>query len=104
MLCAKRAPASGSSCMGQDWILTECEIENTLYYSVFREMETLTDKVATLVDLLQYRSLHQRNKRAFTFLADRGAEAGCLTYGDLDLRARAIAAQLQQTTEPGDPV
>jgi len=38
----------------------------------------------------------------FTFLGDGEAEADRLTYGELDRRARAIAAALEATCAPGD--
>src|SRR5215216_8111288 len=50
---------------------------------------------ATLVDLLRWRASHQSRRRAYTFLGDGGAEESSVTYGELDRRARAVAAQLQ---------
>ncbi|MBD1924286.1 amino acid adenylation domain-containing protein [Microcoleus sp. FACHB-831] len=50
---------------------------------------------STLVDLLSYRSLHQTEKIAFTFLQDGETEETSWTYQDLDRRSRAIASQLQ---------
>ncbi len=53
-------------------------------------------KLATLVDLLGYRAHNQSESTAYTFLQDDGeTEAGRLTYKELDLKARAIAARLQ---------
>ncbi|HEY7424842.1 MAG TPA: fatty acyl-AMP ligase [Gemmataceae bacterium] len=39
---------------------------------------------------------------AFSFLTDAGEEGARLTYGDLDLQARAIAATLRDAAETGD--
>src|SRR4051812_22460522 len=58
-------------------------------------------EAATLVDLLRRRTLHQPNRRAYTFLADRDGEQEHLSYADLDRRARAIGALLQRQTAPG---
>lgn len=49
----------------------------------------------TLVDLLGHRAQQLANERAFTFLVDGESEEIHLTYGELDRRARAIAAVLQ---------
>src|SRR5215213_5631539 len=50
---------------------------------------------ATLVDLLRWRASHQSRGRAYTFLGDGEAEESSVNYGELDRRARAVAAQLQ---------
>ncbi len=52
-------------------------------------------KAATLVDILQQRAFAQPQKTAYTFLVDGEKEKLSLTYGELDRRARAIAAYLQ---------
>lgn len=52
-------------------------------------------KLTTLVDLLSYRSQHQPEQTAYTFLHNGETEAGRLTYRELDQQARAIAAHLQ---------
>ncbi len=56
---------------------------------------------STLVDLLHWRALYQANQPAFTFLLDGDTQQLCLTYGELDRRARAIAAQLQSRQAAG---
>ena len=56
--------------------------------------ETMHD-FSTFVDLLRYRSQHQPNQTAFTFLQDGETESDTLTYQQLDRQARAIAAKLQ---------
>ena len=50
----------------------------------------------TLVDLLRYRAEHQPRQKAFVFLKNGENESASLTYQELDSRARAIAARLQQ--------
>ncbi|NEN92720.1 MAG: aminotransferase class I/II-fold pyridoxal phosphate-dependent enzyme [Okeania sp. SIO3H1] len=53
-----------------------------------------------LVELLQLRALQQPHQVAFTFLVDQ--EEIVITYAELDLRAKAIAAFLQAHTSLGD--
>lgn len=57
---------------------------------------------ATLVELLRLRALERPGRRAFTFLANGESEAGGLTWGELDARARAIAARLQGLAGSGE--
>ncbi len=57
---------------------------------------------STLIELLQYRAIHQANHTAYTFLRDGEVEESKLTYQELDRQARAIAAQLYHQTLPGD--
>ena len=61
-------------------------------------------ELSTLVDLLRWRSTQESNRLAYSFLADGEGAEQHLTLGDLDLRARAIAAWLQQETSVGDRV
>ena len=61
-------------------------------------------KTATLVDILQQRALNQPQKTAYTFLVDGETETVSLTYGELDRRARAIAAYLQSISLPQERV
>jgi amino acid adenylation domain-containing protein len=57
---------------------------------------------ATLAGLLRCRAAERPDREAFVFLAD-GEEPGArLTYGELDRRARAIAAALRESLAPGD--
>lgn len=58
----------------------------------------------TLVELLQLRALQQPHQPAFTFLVDGEIEAVHLTYAELDLQARAIAASLQARASVGERV
>ena len=55
-----------------------------------------------LVELVQHRAAHQGSDTAFIFLADGEDEQIRLTYSELDLRARAIAAWLQKNINTGD--
>jgi len=60
-------------------------------------------QAGTLVELLQMHASAQPDKVVFRFLADGEADDfQSLTYGELDRRARAIAAELQQVGQPGD--
>ncbi|MGQ0556395.1 MAG: amino acid adenylation domain-containing protein, partial [Nitrospiraceae bacterium] len=57
--------------------------------------------VTTLVELLRRRADDLAEQPAFIFLTDGETEAGELTYGELDRRARAIAARLQSLCAQG---
>ena len=59
---------------------------------------------STLTDLLRWRALEQPKRLAYTFLKDGETEAVCLTYGELDRQARAIAAHLQSLGVSGERV
>lgn len=50
---------------------------------------------STWVDVLRYRTLHQPEKVAFTFLSDGETAEESLSYRELESRSRAIASQLQ---------
>lgn len=52
------------------------------------------DDLRTLTEVARWRAEWHPDETVFTFLADGESEAGLLTYGDLDGRARAIAAEL----------
>jgi len=58
----------------------------------------------SLVELLNWRAKHQPDKQAYTFLADGTMQEVSMTYRDLDLRARAIGAQLQSLGMAGERV
>ncbi len=58
-------------------------------------------KFSTLVDILRYRGRHQPDQKAYTFLQDKETESDTLTYQELDLKARAIAASLQSLGASG---
>ncbi|HEY0605644.1 MAG TPA: HAD-IIIC family phosphatase, partial [Herpetosiphonaceae bacterium] len=51
-------------------------------------------ETTTLVKVLGYRALHSPGRLAYTFLIDGESHEDRLTYGDLDRRARAIAATI----------
>jgi acyl-CoA synthetase (AMP-forming)/AMP-acid ligase II len=57
---------------------------------------------ANFVELLRHQSQHQPNRTAFIFLKDGEAEAGRVTYHQLNQQAQAIAAYLQTQVKPGD--
>ncbi|PSB03926.1 AMP-binding protein [Merismopedia glauca] len=57
---------------------------------------------ANLVELLRWRASEQGNNKAYTFLEDGEQESANLTYQQLDLQARAIAASLQTIAKKGD--
>lgn len=55
-----------------------------------------------LVEILQYRASFSPEKIAFTFLSEREGEEKHITYEGLHLKARAIAARLQQMGMQGE--
>lgn len=59
---------------------------------------------ATLAQLLRRRATHQADRLGYRFLKDGEAHEECLTYGDLDRRARAIAALLHRLGAGGERV
>lgn len=59
---------------------------------------------ATLVDVLRFRATYQANQRAFSFLSDGETEDECVTYAELDARARAVAVALQKLTRSHETV
>lgn len=63
-----------------------------------------TFKPSTLVHLLRHRAQDQPDFRAITFLGDGETEEGHLTYGELDRRARALGAWLQEREGQGQRV
>ncbi|MBE1162009.1 non-ribosomal peptide synthase/polyketide synthase [Dyella acidiphila] len=63
--------------------------------------------VLTLFDVIRYRASAASgtaNSPAFTYLDDGDQVSGVLSYAELDLAARKLAARLQQITQPGDRV
>jgi len=59
-------------------------------------------RISSLVELLQYRTFQNPEKRLYTFLANGETEDGYLTYKELDLRARAVGAYLQSLNLQGE--
>jgi amino acid adenylation domain-containing protein len=62
---------------------------------------TLTLNPTTILDVLSRRAAHEPHKKAFIYLADGESQEVSLTYGELQKRARAIAACLQQQKAVG---
>ncbi|HEX7239813.1 MAG TPA: condensation domain-containing protein, partial [Longimicrobiaceae bacterium] len=58
--------------------------------------------VSTLVELLRLRAREEPDFRAYTFLLDGEQEEEHVTYGEMDRRARAIAAGLQEMGAQGE--
>jgi acyl-CoA synthetase (AMP-forming)/AMP-acid ligase II len=58
-------------------------------------------KYTDLVQLLQDKAIAKPQKIAYRFLQNGTTEAGCLTYQELNLQARAIAVKLQSIVNPG---
>ncbi|HVR99989.1 MAG TPA: fatty acyl-AMP ligase, partial [Thermoanaerobaculia bacterium] len=58
---------------------------------------------STLIELLRERARERPGHRLYTFLADGEEEAGVLSCGELDVRARALGALLRQVAA-GEPV
>jgi acyl-CoA synthetase (AMP-forming)/AMP-acid ligase II/alkylation response protein AidB-like acyl-CoA dehydrogenase/acyl carrier protein len=56
----------------------------------------------TIIDILKYRGCHQSDRMAYTFLQDGEIESDHLTYGELQQKAEAIAARLQELHLTGE--
>jgi acyl-CoA synthetase (AMP-forming)/AMP-acid ligase II len=56
----------------------------------------------TLVDLLRERAVGQGDRLAFVFLEDGSFETQRITYAELDERARAVAARLEESAAAGE--
>src|SRR5436309_2919373 len=74
------------------------EIMQTIHTYLSEVPSTCT----TLIDVLRWRAQVQPDREVFTFLLDGETQEVSLTYGELDRRARAIAAHLQSLAAPGD--
>ncbi|MEO1672220.1 MAG: fatty acyl-AMP ligase [Cyanobacteria bacterium J06631_2] len=61
-------------------------------------------KAATLVDILHARAESQPHQTIYNYLVDGETESITLTYGQLEQRAKAIAAYLQSVCSPQDRV
>src|SRR5215510_4962309 len=55
-----------------------------------------------IIDVLAYRAERSPDKPAFTFLLSGENDKTCLTYADLDQRARAIANRIRGIALPGE--
>ena len=62
------------------------------------------ERCTTLVELLQQRAIDDPTRCAVVFLEKGEAETHSMTYGELDCRARAIAARLSHQVAEGTPV
>lgn len=60
-----------------------------------REIRETGAQFSSFVDVLRLRARTRQNQVAYHFLDDRGENQAVLTYGELDRRARAIAATIQ---------
>ena len=59
-------------------------------------------QLATFVDIVRARALHDPTREAFSWLRDDGHPAEAIDYAALDRRARTIAATLQERGAPGE--
>lgn len=65
---------------------------------------TFPDHPTSLIDVLRGQARRYPERVAFSFLRDDTEHVDCLTYGDLDRGARAIAAELQQLDASGERI
>ena len=63
-----------------------------------------TIQASTLIDILRHRSIQQPEKIAYTFLLDGETQKVSLTYRELDIKARAVAASIQSLCSPQDRI
>ena len=57
---------------------------------------------ATIIDILRLRAESQSNKIAYRFLSEIGEPSTAISFGELDRRARQLAAELLRVAVPGD--
>jgi amino acid adenylation domain-containing protein len=62
----------------------------------------MSSNPSDFVELLRQRALRRPDRQIYTFLPDGDNAEAALSYGELDLRARAIAARLQSRGSAGD--
>ncbi len=67
-------------------------------------INSLSNPPATIPELLRERAQAQADRRAYVFLEDGERETERLSYGELDARARALAALLQREGAAGERV
>jgi amino acid adenylation domain-containing protein len=72
------------------------------YLEEFGLVENHGPTVTDMVALLRARAAQKPGATAYLFLADGETESAHLSFADLDLRARAIAARLRDTVPPGE--
>jgi acyl-CoA synthetase (AMP-forming)/AMP-acid ligase II/acyl carrier protein len=68
------------------------------------EVHALQDFPDNLFDLARWRARNQPDSTGYTFLVDGETEQQKLTYRQLDVQARAIAARIQAQCRPGEHV
>ena len=76
-----------------------------MQYHTIPELESVSEasgRPSTLIDLLRQRALNQSNQLAYTFLLNGETSELHLTYGELERRARAIAAALRLARAKGE--
>ncbi len=66
------------------------------------DISDIASKSSSLTSLVRFRAQSKPTQPAFTFLIDGENETVCLTYAQLDRKARAIAAQLQKLCVVGE--
>src|SRR5437762_7473097 len=59
-------------------------------------------KLLTMAHILRWRAQHLPLREAYTFLLDGETKKVQMTYAELDLQARRIAALLQDHVAPGE--
>jgi amino acid adenylation domain-containing protein len=68
----------------------------------FIDDSLLLEDATSLAEVLQRRAAHHPDRMAYTFLDDGLSDQHCLTYGELDVKVKQLAAKLQSTTAKGD--
>ena len=64
----------------------------------------IATNVSTLPHLLHWRGIYQADRRAFSFIRGDNDDEAQITYGQLDRRARSIAALLRREASEGDRI
>ena len=59
------------------------------------------ESVSSLLELFRGRASIISNRTVYTFVGE-GLDPVHLTYRELDLRAKAVASELQRVSQPGD--
>ena len=60
--------------------------------------------VTTIPESLRYNAIHHKDRTAFVYLIDGETREERISFGELDLRARAIAATLRKVADEGERV
>ncbi len=74
------------------------------YTMVRSPVQVPVAEAETLIDLLRRRANEQPERKAYTFLTAGESDKETLTFGQLDRRARAIAALLDSVKARGERV